>query len=178
MSRSRQEARPGAVRCDRVGRWPGSRGEGLEGRTVLPRSRRSSVVFENGAVTVDSSHRDQGGALHVGHVALDAAEHRGRCVQGFRAQARNHRRRLPCSRSGQEPEAGARLQPRRGLSRSPPTSRSPRRSRRKSSSRVSTSGSVGQIAAEIRAYRPPEPYKGKGVRYSDEFIFRKEGKKK
>jgi large subunit ribosomal protein L6 len=37
---------------------------------------------------------------------------------------------------------------------------------------------VGQIAAEIREYRPPEPYKGKGVKYSDEFIFRKEGKKK
>jgi large subunit ribosomal protein L6 len=37
---------------------------------------------------------------------------------------------------------------------------------------------VGQVAAEIRSYRPPEPYKGKGVRYSDEFIFRKEGKKK
>ena len=37
---------------------------------------------------------------------------------------------------------------------------------------------VGQVAAEIRAYRGPEPYKGKGVRYSDEFIFRKEGKKK
>jgi large subunit ribosomal protein L6 len=37
---------------------------------------------------------------------------------------------------------------------------------------------VGQVAAEIRAYRPPEPYKGKGVKYSDERIFRKEGKKK
>ena len=37
---------------------------------------------------------------------------------------------------------------------------------------------VGQVAAEIRGYRPPEPYKGKGVKYSDEFIFRKEGKKK
>ena len=37
---------------------------------------------------------------------------------------------------------------------------------------------VGQVAAEIRAYRGPEPYKGKGVRYSNEFIFRKEGKKK
>jgi large subunit ribosomal protein L6 len=37
---------------------------------------------------------------------------------------------------------------------------------------------VGQVAAEIRAYRPPEPYKGKGVRYANEFIFRKEGKKK
>jgi large subunit ribosomal protein L6 len=37
---------------------------------------------------------------------------------------------------------------------------------------------VGQIAAEIRAYRPPEPYKGKGVKYRDEFVRRKEGKKK
>ena len=37
---------------------------------------------------------------------------------------------------------------------------------------------VGQIASEIRAYRPPEPYKGKGVKYAGEFIFRKEGKKK
>ena len=36
----------------------------------------------------------------------------------------------------------------------------------------------GQVAAEIRAYRPPEPYKGKGVKYAGEFIFRKEGKKK
>ncbi len=37
---------------------------------------------------------------------------------------------------------------------------------------------VGQVAAEIRAYRPPEPYKGKGVRYVDEHIVRKEAKKK
>ena len=37
---------------------------------------------------------------------------------------------------------------------------------------------VGQVAAEIRSYRPPEPYKGKGIRYDDEYILRKEGKKK
>lgn len=37
---------------------------------------------------------------------------------------------------------------------------------------------LGQVAAEIRAYRPPEPYKGKGVRYSDENVRRKEAKKK
>ena len=37
---------------------------------------------------------------------------------------------------------------------------------------------VGQVAAEIRSYRPPEPYKGKGVKYAGEYIFRKEGKKK
>ena len=37
---------------------------------------------------------------------------------------------------------------------------------------------LGQVAAEIRAFRPPEPYKGKGVRYSDEYVRRKEAKKK
>jgi large subunit ribosomal protein L6 len=37
---------------------------------------------------------------------------------------------------------------------------------------------VGEIAAKIRAYRPPEPYKGKGVRYADEHVARKEAKKK
>ncbi len=37
---------------------------------------------------------------------------------------------------------------------------------------------VGQVAAEIRSWRPPEPYKGKGVRYAGEYILRKEGKKK
>ncbi|MDH5591752.1 MAG: 50S ribosomal protein L6 [Gammaproteobacteria bacterium] len=37
---------------------------------------------------------------------------------------------------------------------------------------------VGQVAADIRAYRPPEPYKGKGVRYADEYVARKDAKKK
>jgi large subunit ribosomal protein L6 len=37
---------------------------------------------------------------------------------------------------------------------------------------------VGQVAAEIRDFRPPEPYKGKGIRYVDERVFRKEAKKK
>ena len=37
---------------------------------------------------------------------------------------------------------------------------------------------VGQVAAEIREWRKPEPYKGKGIKYAGEYIFRKEGKKK
>ncbi len=37
---------------------------------------------------------------------------------------------------------------------------------------------VGQVASDIRSYKPPEPYQGKGIRYSGEYIFRKEGKKK
>jgi large subunit ribosomal protein L6 len=47
---------------------------------------------------------------------------------------------------------------------------------------VETSGTdkqkVGQVAAEIRRWRKPEPYKGKGIKYRGEYIFRKEGKKK
>jgi large subunit ribosomal protein L6 len=37
---------------------------------------------------------------------------------------------------------------------------------------------VGQVAAELRGFKPPEPYKGKGVKYAGEYVFRKEGKKK
>ena len=37
---------------------------------------------------------------------------------------------------------------------------------------------IGQIASEIRAFRPPEPFKGKGVKYATETVLRKEGKKK
>ena len=37
---------------------------------------------------------------------------------------------------------------------------------------------VGQTASEIRSFRPPEPYKGKGIRYEGEYVIRKEGKKK
>ncbi|BAU49891.1 50S ribosomal protein L6 [Sulfurifustis variabilis] len=44
--------------------------------------------------------------------------------------------------------------------------------------RGSDKQAVGQVAAEIRGFRPPEPYKGKGVRYTDEHIVRKEAKKK
>jgi large subunit ribosomal protein L6 len=37
---------------------------------------------------------------------------------------------------------------------------------------------VGEVAAKIRSFRPPEPYKGKGIRYADEYVRRKEAKKK
>ncbi len=59
-----------------------------------------------------------------------------------------------------------------------PASRSRRRSRRKSSLRGIDKQLVGETAAKIRSMRPPEPFQGKGVRYEDEYIFRKEGKKK
>lgn len=42
----------------------------------------------------------------------------------------------------------------------------------------SSKARIGQFCSEVRAFRPPEPYKGKGVRYRDEYVMRKEGKKK
>ena len=57
-------------------------------------------------------------------------------------------------------------------------SRSPARSRPPIKVEGVDKRQVGQVAAEIRAFRPPEPYKGKGVKYEGEAIRRKEGKKK
>ena len=78
---------------------------------------------------------------------------------------------------GQEPAPAARLQPRRqfpvpeGVEVKTPDQNT-----------VEISGidkqKVGQVAAEIRRWRKPEPYKGKGIKYRGEYIFRKEGKKK
>ena len=82
------------------------------------------------------------------------------------------------ARPGQEPAAAARLQPRRQLSRCPKgiEMKTP------DQTTVEISGidkqQVGQVAAEIRRWRKPEPYKGKGIKYRGEYIFRKEGKKK
>ena len=160
----------------------------VEGQTVKmkgPKGQLQFVVhddvevkFENGAGQGCAAGRDQPRAGDVRHRARAGRQSGRRRHQGFREEARDHRRRLSCGVAGQEPAARARLQPRRGLSRFRKASRSRCRSRPRSSSPATTCQRVGQVAAEIRSYRPPEPYKGKGVKYSDEFIFRKEGKKK
>ena len=64
------------------------------------------------------------------------------------------------------------------ISRCPKGSRSPASGRPRSRWKALDKRLVGQVASEIRAFRPPEPYKGKGARYTDETIRRKEGKKK
>ena len=98
-------------------------------------------------------------------------------TKGYERAARDQRRRLSRRGAGQEPAARARLQPRRRLSDPEGiTIATPR------PVEIVISGidrqKVGQVAAEIREYRPPEPYKGKGIKYAGERIFRKEGKKK
>ena len=84
---------------------------------------------------------------------------------GYRAQAQGKNLKLQL---GYSHDVNS---PCRKVSRSRP--RTPTRSR----SAASTSR-VGQVAAEIRRWRKPEPYKGKGIKYRGEYIFRKEGKKK
>ena len=97
--------------------------------------------------------------------------------KGFSITPRNQRRRLPGGGSGRYAQSAARLQPRRRFS--DPRGR---QDRLRAADAITVSGAdrqrVGQIAAEIRAYRPPEPYKGKGIKYSTEIVRRKEGKKK
>ena len=137
-----------------------------------------SAKVEDGSVKVDPKIGDQARARHVGHLPLAGRQSgRGR-DQGVRAQAGNLRRRLSCGAAGQEPADSARLQPRHCLSGARGHHDRAAEGRPRWSSPASISQKVGQVAAEIRAFRKPEPYKGKGVKYSDEFIFRKEGKKK
>ena len=69
---------------------------------------------------------------------------------------------------GKNLQLHARLQPRRRSIRSRPASRSRRRSRPRSSITGTDKQRVGQVAAEIREFRKPEPYKGKGVKYAGE----------
>ena len=78
--------------------------------------------------------------------------------------------------AGQEPATCARLQPRRDLPFRRASGRDAAADRNRDQRH--RQAAVGQAAANIREYRPPEPYKGKGVKYEDEYIFRKEGKKK
>jgi large subunit ribosomal protein L6 len=113
----------------------------------------------------------------LGHAADAGAEPGHGRDGGLHQKAADHGRRLSRRGAGPQAEPEARLQPRRryrdpeGLDVKTPDATT-----------VEISGAdkqkVGQLAAEIRRWRKPEPYKGKGIKYDGEFIFRKEGKKK
>jgi hypothetical protein len=113
----------------------------------------------------------------VGHVARHDAQHGRRRLQGLREASSRSPASAIGGGAGQEPAAALGYS-HDVASRSRPASRSRRRSRPRSSITGIDKQQVGQVAAEIRESRPPEPYKGKGVKYAGEFIFRKEGKKK
>ena len=153
--------------------------QGRQGHASVCRcGQASTLVQEASSVRVEPAEKQPRVAHARGLAARAPGEHRARRVEGLRAQARAGRRRLPRAGAGQEPEPDARLLAPGGLRGAGGHHDRDADRRRKSSSRARTSSSVGQVAAEIRAYRPPEPYKGKGVRYSGERIELKEAKKK
>ena len=164
----------------RIGKKPVAVPKGVtanvEGQTVTVKGPKGELASSS-TTTCRSSMTDggikvgratsEGGARDVGHVAHAGAEHRRRRHRGLREAARDQRRRLPRAGAGQEPQPGARLQPRRevaipeGIKIETPKP-----------TEIMVAGidkqKVGQVAAEIRRWRPPEPYKGKGVKYADE----------
>ena len=160
----------------------------VEGQTVKikgPKGALQVVVHDDVAVKMDKGAikldprvetkraRSQWGTSRTLVEQPDRRRH-----QGLRGEARDHRRRLSRRGAGQEPQPAARLLPRRHLS---PIPQGIAIATPKPTEIVVTGidkQQVGQVAAEIRGFRPPEPYKGKGVKYAGEYIFRKEGKKK
>ena len=178
----------------RIGKKPVAVPKGVtakvEGQTVTAKGPKGELavalvdqvtVVDDGrtAITVEPRDESKEARAHVGHVAHAGAEHR-------------HGRDRRASRSSWRSAASATARRCRGknlnlalgyshdVDLSDPGRHSD--SVTPKPTEIVVSGidkqKVGQVAAEIRRYRPPEPYKGKGVKYAGEFIFRKEGKKK
>ena len=115
---------------------------------------------------LQAAHREPPRPHAVGHGAQPREQRRSRRVGRLHHQPRDQRRRLSRPGRCQDAEAAARLQPRRRGARFRPASRS----RRSKPTEIEITGAdrqkVGQLAAEIRSLRPPEPYKGKGIKYA------------
>ena len=131
-----------------------------------------TITNDNGAVSF-TAHADH--MKMAGTVRAILANMITGVTAGFHPQARTRRRRLPRvdGRQGSEPEPGFShpvVQAPEGITITTPTQ-----------TEILVTGNdkqlVGEVAAKIRAYRKPEPYKGKGIRYSGEKINMKEAKK-
>ena len=156
---------------------PHAVGQGQAWRAEARTDRPCRGEVDGNKVTVKPRGERAAGADDVGHHAGAGRQHGAGRLRGLCPVDGNHRHRLPRLGAGQEPRDEPWLLARRGVSgagRHQDHLRAP--------TAVKVEGvdkrQVGQVAAEIRAFRPPEPYKGKGVRYADEVIRRKEGKKK
>ena len=167
---------PSGVTAKSKARRSRSRARRASCRSCSPTTSRRR--WTDGAITVEPRDETKRARAMWGMSRTLVAQPGDRRHRGLRAEARDQRRRLPRRGAGQESAARARLQPRRRLSRSRKASRSRRRSRPRSSSPASTSSRSARWRRRSAASAPPEPYKGKGVKYAGEFIFRKEGKKK
>ena len=122
--------------------------------------------MKDGKVWVEPRDDSASGPARCGARRAPGQQHRHRRVRGLHHAARDQRRRLSRRGAGQEPEAAARLQPRRQLSDPGGHQDRLRAADRDHAISGADSQRVGQVAAEIRAFRPPEPYKGKGIKYA------------
>ena len=118
---------------------------------------------------VEKANEARDADMIAGTTRAQLREHGARRQQGLRAQARTGRRRLSRAGPGQEAEPDARFfAP--GRLRAPEGITIETPSQTEIIIRGVDKQQVGQVAAEIRGFRPPEPYKGKGVRYAGEEI--------
>ena len=131
-----------------------------------------------GQDAVDLKYAKAGLSAQRGLHARAPGEHRHGVTKGYERKLELVGVGYRAAVAGQEPEPDAGLLASGGLSRFRRASRSRRRRQTEILIKGSTVSSVGQVAADIRGFRPPEPYKGKGVRYAGEKIELKEAKKK
>ena len=151
--------------------------KGAKGALTLPVRRGLAVVQEGEAVRVEVAERNRESLMHAGSLRANLANMVRGVSQGYekklelvgvgyRAQAQG--RNLNLTLGFSHPVVYVAPE---GVTIETP-----------SQTEILVKGAdkqqVGQVAAEIRAFRPPEPYKGKGIRYSDEVVVRKEAKKK
>ena len=146
--------------------------------TLRARRARTITVAREGdelVVTRPDDERDEPRAARPHPLARRQHGHRG--VHRVQPGPRDRRRRLPRHRAGpDEDRAPARLLAPGALRRTRRHHLRGARARRASPSAGFDKQLVGQVAANIRKIRKPEPYKGKGIRYSDERVLRKAGK--
>ena len=141
----------------------------------LPDGDHASIAKATTLTVKRAVGRDEPQVAARSHALADR-EHGGGRDEGLLEAARDHGRRLQGRGAAVRAAARARLLALDRVQGARRASSSPRRSRRRSSSTGADKALVGQVAAEIRSLRPPEPYKGKGIRYAGEVIRRKAGK--
>ena len=138
-----------------------------------------TVTLADGAIAVDPRNDIEAARARMwGMSRAHGRQHGQGRDQGLREEARDHRRRLSRRGAGQE---SASCRSATATTSTTPIPAGITITTPKPTEIIVTGidkQQVGQVAAEIRAFRGPEPYKGKGVKYAGEFIFRKEGKKK
>ena len=151
--------------------------KGAKGALKLPLRPGLSLVQEGDAVSVQVAERNKESLMHAGSLRA----HLANVVKGV---SQGYEKKLELVGVGYRAQAqGRNLNLTLGFSH-PVVYRLPEgvKAETPTQTEIVIKGAdrqrVGQVAAEIRAIRPTEPYKGKGIRYKGEFVFRKEGKKK